>query len=63
VQVIVPEDADVQVTGVGVMGGFEHSASGVSRHGAPRIVVSGFAFWGGVGVKRVPRGVRLRDID
>ncbi|WP_432991215.1 DUF1707 SHOCT-like domain-containing protein [Dactylosporangium sp. CA-233914] len=52
VQVIVPEDAEVHVTGAGLMGGFGHDASGPGRHGAPRITVTGFAFWGGVAVER-----------
>ncbi|MEV8511866.1 DUF1707 domain-containing protein [Dactylosporangium sp. NPDC051484] len=52
VQVIVPEDAEVHVTGSGVMGGFGQDAAGPGRHGAPRIVITGFAFWGGVAVER-----------
>jgi hypothetical protein len=57
IEVIVPEGADVHVTGLGLMGGFDHSASGSGhRPGAPTIVVSGFAFWGGVSVSRKPLG-------
>ena len=52
ITVIVPEDAEVHVTGTGVMGGFGHDASGPGRHGAPRIHITGFAFWGGVGIER-----------
>ncbi|WP_260723402.1 DUF1707 SHOCT-like domain-containing protein [Dactylosporangium roseum] len=55
ISVIVPEDADVQVTGMGLMGGFDHGAAGGGRHGAPRIVVTGFAVWGGVTVQRKSR--------
>ncbi|WP_433077628.1 DUF1707 domain-containing protein [Dactylosporangium sp. CA-052675] len=55
VNVIVPEDAEVHVTGSGLMGGFGHDASGPGRHGAPRIIVTGFAMWGGVGVERRKR--------
>jgi hypothetical protein len=55
VNVIVPEDAEVHVTGTGLMGGFAHGASGGgAKPGAPRIVVTGFAFWGGVNVERRP---------
>jgi hypothetical protein len=61
VHIIVPEDADVQITGSGVMGGFDHSASGVGQPGAIRVVVTGFAFWGGVGIIRRPRGAKLDD--
>ncbi|MFB9180152.1 DUF1707 domain-containing protein [Dactylosporangium sucinum] len=58
VTVIVPEDAEVHVTGTGVMGGFDHSAVGAGRPGAPRIVVTGFAFWGGVTVRRRSRKLK-----
>jgi hypothetical protein len=54
IEVKVPEDAEVHVNGVGVMGGFDHSATGEGAPDAPRIVVTGFAFWGGVDVKRRP---------
>jgi hypothetical protein len=63
VHVIVPEDADVQITGSGVMGGFDHRASGSGRPGAVRVTVTGFAFWGGVGVHRLARGAKLEDED
>ncbi len=52
VDVVVPDDADVQVTGIGVMGGFDHGASGSGRPGGPTIVISGLAFMGGVSVRR-----------
>src|SRR3954469_23539968 len=51
-EIIVPEDAEVHVNGIGIMGGFDHRASGVGAQGAPKIVITGFAFWGGVGVTR-----------
>lgn len=62
VDVIVPPGVEVVVRGVGVMGGFDHSEDGVPGDpGAPRVVVTGFAFWGGVGVKRkLPRAERQR---
>ncbi|MFF0202200.1 DUF1707 domain-containing protein [Streptomyces sp. NPDC005017] len=53
VQVTVPSGVEVVVRGVGVMGGFDHSEEGVPGDpGAPRVVITGFAFWGGVGVER-----------
>ena len=52
IHVVVPDDAELHVNGIGLMGGFDHTASGAGRHGAPRIVITGFAFWGGVGVER-----------
>ncbi|WP_395104967.1 DUF1707 domain-containing protein [Actinomadura sp. SCN-SB] len=63
VEVIVPEDIAVRVNGIGIMGGFDHHASGPGVPGAPRVVISGLAFWGGVNVKRKPRkhARRLRE--
>ncbi|MFF4062139.1 DUF1707 domain-containing protein [Streptomyces sp. NPDC001668] len=53
VQVIVPPGVEVVVRGIGIMGGFDHREEGVpGEPGAPRVVVTGFAFWGGVGVER-----------
>lgn len=55
VQIIVPDDITVHVKGIGVMGGFDHGASAAGAPGSPTVVVKGFAFWGGVDVKRKPR--------
>ncbi|EGX58640.1 hypothetical protein SZN_16770 [Streptomyces zinciresistens K42] len=53
VQVVVPPGVEVVVRGIGVMGGFDHREEGVAGDpGAPRVIVTGFAFWGGVGVER-----------
>ena len=52
VNIIVPEDAEVHVTGLGIMGGFDASGAGPGKPGAPRITVTGFAFWGGAGTER-----------
>lgn len=53
VDVIVPPGVEVVVRGIGIMGGFDHREEGVPRApGAPRVVITGFAFWGGVGVQR-----------
>ena len=37
IEILVPEDAEVHVSGVGVMGGFDHKATGAGAPGAPRI--------------------------
>ncbi|MEU1869670.1 DUF1707 domain-containing protein [Streptomyces sp. NPDC019793] len=60
--VVVPPGVEVVVRGIGIMGGFDHSEEGVPGDpGAPRVVVTGFAFWGGVGVERkVTRAERQR---
>jgi hypothetical protein len=60
IEIIVPEDAEVHVTGIGIMGGFDHRADGAGAPGAPRIIVKGLAFWGGVGVERRPSEEELR---
>ncbi|GAA3493004.1 DUF1707 domain-containing protein [Streptomyces prasinosporus] len=62
VDVVVPPGVEVVVRGIGVMGGFDHREEGVpGEPGAPRVIVTGFAFWGGVGVQRkLPRGEKQR---
>ena len=61
-QIIVPPGVEVVVRGIGIMGGFDHSQEGVlGDPGAPRVIVTGFAFWGGIGVERkLPRAERQR---
>jgi hypothetical protein len=54
VSIIAPDDIDVDVSGIGFMGGFDHQASGPGLPGAPRVRVIGFAMMGGVDVKRKP---------
>ncbi|MFY1632925.1 DUF1707 SHOCT-like domain-containing protein [Solwaraspora sp. WMMB335] len=62
-EIIVPDDADVSVTGLGIMGGFDQRASGLGSPGGPRIRVSGLAFWGGVSVRRRARSRRWQPGD
>jgi hypothetical protein len=54
VEIVVPQDAQVDVTGIGFMGAFDHGASGGGQPGGPVIKINGFAFMGGVGIKRRP---------
>ena len=54
VEIIVGDDVDVDVSGIGFMGAFEHGASGPGMPGAPLVKVTGFAFMGGVDVRRKP---------
>jgi hypothetical protein len=54
IEILVPENAEVHVTGLGLMGGFNQAASGAGGPGGPRITVTGLAFWGGVQVERRP---------
>ena len=41
IQITVPEDIDVDVSGVAFMGGFDHNATGPGTPGAPRNAVDG----------------------
>jgi len=54
INVIVPQDIEVDVSGIAFMGGFDQRASGPGVPGAPRVKVIGFAFMGGVDVRRKP---------
>ncbi|MER6532615.1 DUF1707 domain-containing protein [Streptomyces sp900105755] len=60
--VIVPPGVEVVMRGIGVMGGFDEREHDMSPDpGAPRVVVTGFAFWGGVEVAhKVTRAERRR---
>jgi hypothetical protein len=61
-EITVPEDATVNVNGVGIMGAFEHSAQGgPASSGGPVINISGVAFMGGVDVTRKPPKKSKRD--
>ncbi|RII19749.1 hypothetical protein DSC45_07035 [Streptomyces sp. YIM 130001] len=51
--VVVPPGVEVVVRGFGFMGGFDHGEDGSPPDpGAPRVIVTGFAMMGGVGVER-----------
>jgi hypothetical protein len=54
IEIVVPQDAQVDVTGIGFMGGFDHGGSGAGQPDGPVIKITGLAFLGGVGVKRKP---------
>jgi hypothetical protein len=60
IEIIVPEDAEVHITGLGIMGGFEHRAAGAGAAGAPTIIIKGLAILGGVNVARRPLEDELR---
>ncbi|WP_049557413.1 DUF1707 SHOCT-like domain-containing protein [Nonomuraea sp. SBT364] len=49
-EVIVPDDVEVEVKGLGLFGAFGRSAVRAER-GAPRIVISGLALFGSVGTR------------
>ena len=58
VDITVGEDVEVDVSGFGIMGGFDHRASGPGLPGAPRVRVVGLALMGGVNVRRGQPGAR-----
>lgn len=62
IEVIVPDDITVRVTGIGFMGGFEHKGEHEGPPGAPVLTVTGFAMMGGVEV-RPPKRKELRKLD
>ncbi|BFO16835.1 hypothetical protein SHKM778_32230 [Streptomyces sp. KM77-8] len=51
-QVIVPPGVNVISRGFSLMGGFGTPAPGDVDPSAPRVIVTGFTFWGGVGIAR-----------
>ena len=52
VDITVGEDVEVDVSGFGIMGGFDHRATGPGLPGAPKVRVVGLALMGGVNVRR-----------
>lgn len=50
IEITVPSHISIDVRGMGIMGGFDH-LSQTGPPNAPRVIVTGFAFWGGVGFK------------
>lgn len=54
ISIVVPPDIEVDVSGIGCMGGFDHRASGPGVPGAPRVKIVGCAIMGGVDVRRKP---------
>jgi hypothetical protein len=60
-EITVPEDATVHITGIGIMGGFDHSPSGTGSPDGPVINITGVAIMGGVEVTRKPPKKPKRD--
>ncbi|MFF2011129.1 DUF1707 domain-containing protein [Streptomyces sp. NPDC058195] len=68
IQVTVPPELNVEVRGIGVMGGFGERAKdeGIPSPDAPRVRITGFALMGGVGVEHKRSKAerqRLRDAE
>jgi hypothetical protein len=53
--ILVPPEVNVDLHGKAVMGSFDQSVVGEGSPGAPCVRISGFSFWGSVGVKRKKR--------
>ena len=53
--ILLPPEVNVEISGHGVMGGFDHSVAGEGTPGAPTVRIHGFSLWGGVGIKRKNR--------
>jgi hypothetical protein len=66
IQITVPDDINVDVTGIGLMGGFildDKSGAPAAPATAPTVKVNGLAFWGGVVVVRKPRKPERRQLE
>lgn len=61
--VIVPEGVNVEVRGIGIFGGFSRPKRTQRYDNAPRIIVDGIAFFGGVDVKHPRSRHGKRYID
>ena len=53
--ILVPPEVNLTITGVGVMGAFDHDVELGGAPGAPNVTIAGFSLWGGVGIKRKKR--------
>jgi hypothetical protein len=59
--VTVPPGLAVEVRGIGIMGGFDSSATNFGDPDAPRVVITGVTVMGGVGVvQKIPHEEKLR---
>ena len=54
VKIVVPDDVDVEVNGIGIMGSFEHISRHLPGEDRPLLRVRGLALMGGVTVKVKP---------
>ncbi len=59
--ILLPPEVNVEVRGVGVMGGFDHNVEERGTPGAPKVTIRGFSLWGGVGIKRKNRKAGAAD--
>ena len=62
IQVVVPPELHVEVTGLGFMGGFDDRGAGEGTHGSQGVRVTGFALMGGVDVRRKERKAARKQL-
>jgi hypothetical protein len=62
IEIIVPDDITVHVTGIGFMGAFEDTARIEGPPGSPIVKITGFAMMAGVEVKR-PKKKKQKHLD
>jgi hypothetical protein len=55
IEIIAPEEAHIDVRGIGIMGGVSHAARGSGQPGGPIVTVRAMALMGGVKVRRARR--------
>jgi len=66
IDIIVPDDINVEVTGIGFMGAFEledRAGTPPAPPTAPTVKITGLAFWGAVTVIRKPRKNDVPEIE
>jgi hypothetical protein len=56
--ILLPPEVNVEISGHGVMGGFDRHVKGAGTPGAPTVKIRGFALWGGVGIRRKNRNAQ-----
>jgi Domain of unknown function (DUF1707) len=61
--ILLPPEVNVEISGHGVMGGFDHHVASEGTPGAPTVRIRGFSLWGGVGVKRKNRKTQRQSPD
>ncbi|WP_307867751.1 DUF1707 SHOCT-like domain-containing protein [Umezawaea beigongshangensis] len=62
IEILVPDDITVQVSGLGLLGGFEDRTSGNALPGAPVVKITGLAIMAGVEVRH-PKRKKLKRAD
>lgn len=59
--ILLPPEVNVEIDGRGVMGGFDNDVEDGGTPGAPKVKITGFSLFGGVGIKRRKRKAGRAD--